>query len=162
MITAFEIAGTFAAHAVWSLSDGETLTPMLAYTTEEDERRMERLVHDELGAAVEHGKQRLTSNDMDANDAVLVYDGRITIDDEKHDALILEMRAYFEPDAAAILAVPYTPKASGQFRVDTPKLLAWENCDDFDLEHAFSSFFDGVAGHEKGAAIWAQSFDDSV
>lgn len=48
MITASELAGFFAAHAIWSVSDGETLIPMLAYTTEGGDRKMERLVGDDL------------------------------------------------------------------------------------------------------------------
>src|SRR5579864_978446 len=91
MITAFELAGFFAAHAVWSVSDGETLVPMLAYTTGDGECRLERLViDDDLARSVAHGKERLLSNEMDANDAVLLYDGRITIGDEKLDAIIIE------------------------------------------------------------------------
>ena len=94
MITASELAGFFAAHAIWCVSDGDTLIPMLAYTTEDGERKMERFAHDELADAVEYGKQKLASNEMDANDAVLLYDGRIPIDDDKLDAIIIEMRAY--------------------------------------------------------------------
>lgn len=80
MITASKLAGFFAAHAIWCVSDGETLTPTLAYTTEADERKMERLVHnDDLEASVAYGKEKLESNEMDATDAVLLYDGRIPI-----------------------------------------------------------------------------------
>ena len=43
MITASELAGFFAAHAIWCVSDGDTLTPMLAYSTAEGERQMVRL-----------------------------------------------------------------------------------------------------------------------
>ena len=43
MITASELAGMFAAHAIWCVSDGDTLIPMLVYTDENDERQMERL-----------------------------------------------------------------------------------------------------------------------
>lgn len=161
MIAASALAGMFAAHAVWCVSDGDTLIPMLAYTTESGERKMERFAHDDLGAAVEHGKQKLASNEMDANDAALIYDGRITLADEKLDALIIEMRAYFSPDSIAVIAIPYTPKDMGQFRVHKPKVLAWDNCDDFDLNHAFESFFAGVAGHEKGSAIWNSCLDES-
>lgn len=161
MIAASELAGMFAAHAVWCVSDGDMLIPMLAYTTENDERKMERLAHDDLGAAVEYGRQKLASNEMDANDAALIYDGRITLDDEKLDALIIEMRAYFSPDSVAMIAIPYTPKDSGQFRVHKPKVMAWDNCDDFDLNHAFESFWNGVAGHEKGAAIWNECLDET-
>jgi hypothetical protein len=161
MITASELAGMFAAHAVWCVSDGDTLIPMLVYTNESGERQMERLAHDDLGAAVEFGRQKLASNQMDANDAALIYDGQITLDGEKLDALIIEMRAYFSPDSIAVFGIPYTPKQTGAFRVHKPKVLAWENCDDFDLNYAFERFFKGVAGHEKGSEIWERCLDES-
>ncbi len=161
MITASELAGFFAAHAVWCVSDGDTLIPMLAYTNEGNERHMDRFAHDDLGVAVECAKQKLATNEMDANDAVLIYDGRITLTDDKLDALILELRSYVSPGSAAVLAVPYTPKGSGQFRVHKPKLLAWDNCDEFDMNQAFESFFHGVSQHEKGSKIWEQCLDES-
>jgi hypothetical protein len=162
MITASKLAGFFAAHAILSVSDGETFTPMLAYTTENDERKMERLVvNNDLAASVAFGKDKLGSNEMDANDAVLVYDGRIPIGNEKVDAIIIEMRAYFSPDSEAVMAVPYTPKQSGRFRVHKPKLLGWKNCDDFDMNTALQSFFEGVDSHEKGAKIWNDCLDES-
>ncbi|TWT98270.1 hypothetical protein [Stieleria varia] len=161
MITASELAGMFAAHAVWCVSDGDTLIPMLVFTDENGGRQMERLAHDDLGAAVEYGRNKLASNDMDANDAALIYDGRITLGEEKLDALIIEMRTYFSPASVAAFAIPYTPKDSGRFRVHKPKVLAWDNCEDFDLDHAFEAFFAGVAGHEKGSAIWNHSLDES-
>ena len=162
MITASKLAGFFAAHAIWCVSDGETLTPILAYTTEDEERKMERLVvNDDLGASVAFGKEKLLSNKMDANDAVLLYDGRIPIGKEKVDAIIIEMRAYFSPGSEAIMAVPYTPKVSGRFRVHKPKLLAWKNCEDFDMNAALESFFEGVDGHEKGSKVWNDCIDES-
>ncbi len=161
MITASELAGLFAAHAIWCVSDGDTLVPMLAYTTEDGERKMERFAHGELAEGVAFGKRKLASNEMDANDAVLVYDGRIPVGGEKLDAIIIEMRAYFSPGSEAVMAVPYAPKASGQFRVHKPKVLAWEQCEDFDLDDAIESFFKGVAGHDKGSVIWNQCLDES-
>lgn len=162
MITALNLAGFFAAHAIWCVSDGETLIPMLAYTTADGERRMERLVtDDDLAASVVCGKERLEANEMDADDAALLYDGRITLGGEKIDAVLIEVRAYFSPGSEAMLAVPYTPKASGQFRVHKPKLLAWKNCEDFEMSVALQSFFEGVAVHEQGSAIWNESLDES-
>jgi hypothetical protein len=162
MITTSELAGFFAAHAIWCVSDGDTLIPILAYTTANDERNMERLmVNDDLAASVAYGKEKLQANEMDANDAVLLYDGRILIGKEKVDAIIIEMRAYFAPDSVAVIAVPYTPKSSGRFRVHKPKLLAWENCEDFDMDAALEAFFEGVAGHEKGAKVWNDALDES-
>ncbi len=76
-------------------------------------------------------------------------------------AIIVEMRAYFSPEWQAVMAVPYTAQATGEFRVHRPKRLSREDCDDFDLEHAMEAFFSGVAGHEKGAAIWDHCLDES-
>lgn len=163
MLTASKLAGFFAAHAIWCVADGETLTPMLAYTTEDDERTMERIVvQDDLEASVAHGKQKLEQNEMDANDAALLYDARIPIGDKKVDAIIIEMRAYFSPDSEAVMAVPYTPKQSGKFRVHRPKLLGWKNCEDFDMNAALQSFFEGVDEHEQGAKIWNDCLDESM
>jgi len=158
MITASKLAGLFAAHAIWNVSDGGTLVPMLAYTTADGERHLERF----LGAPLPWGKDKLDSNEMDANDAVLLYDGRISLGEKKVDAIIIELRAYFAPESEAVIAVPYTPKASGEFRVHKPKLLAWKNCDDFDTNAALQAFFEGIDGHEKGASIWNDCLDESL
>jgi hypothetical protein len=161
MMTASKLGGFFAAHAIWCVSDGSTLIPMLAYTTA-SERKMERLViNEDLESSVAYGKEKLGSNPMDADDAVLLYEGRITIAKEKIDAILIEMRAYFSPDSEVIMAVPYTPNSSGKFRVHKPKLVAWENCDDFDMHAALQSFFEGVSEHEKGAKIWNDCLDES-
>src|SRR5437763_17193620 len=87
MITASELAGFFAAHAVWCLSDAESLTPMLAYTTEDGQRKMERLAGEEVQAVIEYGRRWLADNPMDANDGVLLYDGRIPSAGGKLDAV---------------------------------------------------------------------------
>jgi hypothetical protein len=121
MVTASELAGFFAAHAIWCVSDGDTLIPMLAYTTEAGERNMIRLAGNDLAKSVEAGKQQLEANAMDATDAVLVFDGRIPVGDEKLDAIILELRAYFMPDSEVVIAVPYTPPNGGPFRVHKPR-----------------------------------------
>jgi hypothetical protein len=162
MITAFKLGGFFAAHAIWCVSDSEILVPMLACTTADDTRKMERLVvNNDLDASVAFGREKLESNEMDATDAVLLYDGRIPIDSEKIDAIIIEMRAYFSPSSEATMAVPYTPQSSGRFRVHKPKLLGWKNCGDFDMNAAIQSFFEGVAGHEEGAKVWNDCLDES-
>jgi hypothetical protein len=161
MITVFKLGGFFAAHAIWCVSDSEILVPMLTYTTAHDQRRMERLVGNDLEGCVAYGKKKLESNEMDADDAVLLFDDRIPIGKEKVDAIIIEMRAYFSPGSEAIRAVPYTPKTSGEFRVHKPKLLQWKDCEDFDMNAALQSFFDGVHAHEKGAKIWNDCLDES-
>jgi hypothetical protein len=162
MIAAAELAGLFAAHAVWCVSTVETLTPILAYTTPSGGRQFERLALNELSAAAEFGRRKLESNEMDAVDAALVVDAFITLGSVRMDALVIEMRAYFAPMARATIAVPYTPKKLLQrFRVHRPKVLQWENCDDFDQHEALTAFFRGVSQHQKGAPIWNKALDES-
>jgi hypothetical protein len=134
---------------------------MLVYTTADDQRQMERFVGYDAAAAVATAKRKMESNEMDATDAAVLYDGRIPVAEGKLDAIIIEMRAHFFPQSRAVMAVPYTPKASGKFLVHKPKLLLWENCDDFDIDAMFQAFFEGVASHEKGSAIWNASLDES-
>ena len=163
MITAFNLAGFFAAHAIWCVSDGEGLAPTFAYTDENNEKKMERLVlNGDLAVSVKVGQGKLESNEADANDAVLVYDGRIPIQEHKYDAIIIEIRSYFSPGAKAMMAVPYSPAASGKFRVFKPKLLQWEECEDFEVNIAVQSFFEGVDAHEQGAAVWNTALDQSI
>jgi hypothetical protein len=161
MITASELAGFVAAHAIWCVSDADGLTPMVAFTTEDGQRKLERLVFDDAGAAVEHGRKRLEDDPFSANHGVLAYDGRITVEGGKLDAVILEMRSYGFPWAKAALAVPYTPVSSGRFAVHKPKLVEWERCEDFDMDAAFEAFFRGVDSHEKGSAVWNAALDQS-
>ena len=175
MITAFELAGHFAAHAIWCVSDSEILIPILAYSTADDKKKAERLVGgDDVGASIDFGKKKLEANQMDANDAVLIYDGRIPIDhkegdkegdkkgDKKVDAVIIEIRSYFSPQSEAVMAVPYTPITSGKFRVHQAKLIGWKNCEDFDTTTVLQSFNKGVDSHKKGSKVWDESLDDSI
>lgn len=133
---------------------------MLAYQRG-DQRQMNRLASEDVAQAVEAGKRDLETNPNDADDAVLVYDGRINAQGEKLDAIIVELRAYFSLDSKVSLAVPYTPSSRGAFRVHKPKLLQWEACEDFDMNAVFRAFFQGVAKHEKGSAVWNAVLDES-
>lgn len=83
MLTAFELAGFIAAHAVWCISDADGLVPMVAFQTDDGQRKFERLVFDDVGEAVEHGRKQLESDPFNANDGVLAYDGRIATPEGK-------------------------------------------------------------------------------
>jgi hypothetical protein len=161
MITASELAGFIAAHAIWCVSDADGLIPMVAFTTEDGQRKLERLVFEDAATAVEHGRRRLEEDPFSANDGVLAYDGRIALESGKLDAILVEMRSYGFPWAKATITVPYTPRSSGRFRVHKPKLVEWHECEDFDLDAAFEAFFQGVAAHKPGAKVWDEAFDES-
>jgi hypothetical protein len=161
MLKAAKFGGYFAAHAIWCVGDGETLIPMLAYA-DENSRKMERLETDDIADSVRIGKDRLASNEMGANVAALLYDARIPVGDEKLDAIVVEFRAYSAPKAALTVALPYTPSTDTTiFKVHKPKILQWENCDDFDLTTLMEEFFKGSTEHEKGSELWNLHLDES-
>lgn len=161
MITTSELAGFVAAHAVWSLSESDGFAPFVAHTTEGGERQLTRFEFDDPSTALAAGREQLASNPMSADDAVLVYDARIDTADGKIDAVVVEMRCYAFPDATAAIAVPYTPRASGAFRVHQPTLARWDGCDEFDIDTAFQAFFHGIESHEQGAKVWNDALDES-
>lgn len=161
MILASRLGGFYAAHAMWTLSDGGVLYPILAYTDMDNQKKMMRIITDDVGSGVSAGEEKLASNEMDANDAVLLYDGRITISGEKMDALLVEMRCFAWPDSEALMAIPYTPFSTGTFRIHRPKLIKWQECEDFDLDAFLEAFWEGVDQHEQGPPLWEKYLDDS-
>ena len=162
MRDAAELAGFFSAHAVWSLSDGETLVPIYGYAQPESGRAMERLDLPRLEQSVEFGKARLAENPHKAKAAVLIYDGRITLEGRKVDSLIVEFRTFAE-EGAAVLAIPYTPKKMfKRFAVHRPKLLEISPKHEGEMSGILEAFFKGVEDHKKGAAVWDKHLDESM
>lgn len=159
MIVAAEIAGYLAAHAIWNVSDGPGSMPMLAYSMADGSKQMVGLAHDDLDAAIQRGKDQLATNEMDALDAVLAYDGTITVKGESCDAVVLELRTYSSPDAVLVLGVPYTPSTPGPFAVHNPKLLIKEHLEDFDTEAFFESFLNGAESHADGWKVWMEAVE---
>ena len=43
-----------------------------------------------------------------------------------------------------------------------PKLLVWKDCEDFDMNAALQTFFDGVGSHEEGNKVWTAALDESI
>ena len=163
MLEAASLAGFFVAHAVWSVSDGETLIPIYGYLGVKNEKVMERLLHECLEEGVAEGQEKLNSNPYNTNAAVLVYDGRITLTSEKMDALIIEFRSYAKSSGFVRLALPYTASnATTTFAVHTPKVIGMSEHIQKDSQTLFDKFFEGVDQHEKGASIWNQHFDESI
>jgi hypothetical protein len=161
MLAAFKLAGYFAAHAIWSVSEEESFVPMFAYEGESG-KGFQRLVYEDFHDAVLLGRKKLESNELDANDAALLFDGRISIEDKKLDAVIIEIRTYFSFWSQATVAIPYTRIATGQFKVHSPELLLWNQCEDFDPDMCLQFFFDGVEEHEEGQAVWSKCFSRTI
>jgi hypothetical protein len=160
VIAAVELAGYFTAHAVWCVSEGATLVPILAFETGEGSRQMHRLFDEDLEQAVARGRGWLKENPESASRAALIYDGYIHLPDGKTDALMVEVRE-LASGRSVTLAVPYRHAESPKgFAVHRPKFLGFEG-EQPDFDEVAEAFFRGVDQHEQGAAVWNSHLDES-
>ena len=156
-----EMAGFFVAHAVWCVSDADTLTPIMAYRFADGSKQMVRIADEQLEDAVRRGKDWLEHNPEAAAHAVLVFDGLITLADGKTDALIVNATDYGPPRLGFTMAIPYRPSDNpAGFAVYRPKFLDFEGSEP-SWEALGEAFFRGVDQHEKGSAVWNASLDQS-
>jgi hypothetical protein len=156
-----QLAGFSAAHAVWCVSDGETLIPFIAYESDDGSRQIIRIAHELLQEGVAHGKDWLANNPESAMRAVLVYDGFVTLLEGKTDALIIEGMEFSPSRAGFTMAVPYRLASSPEgFAVHRPKFLGFEGGEP-SFDSLGAAFFQGVDQHEEGSAVWIANLDDS-
>jgi hypothetical protein len=160
MEQACHLAGFFAAHAIWSVSDGETLIPILATETTGGERSMMRLVDEDLAAAVGAGHERQDANPEGHARSVLLHDAYLHLDDHKVDAVIAHLTDH-DTGARLVIGIPYRPAEQG-FAVHRVKFLEADGVDEATVDQLGQAFFVGVEAHEQGAAVWNEHLDESV
>lgn len=154
------LAGYFAAHAVWSVSEGETMIPLLAFEKFNGTREMARLENPDAGEAVKAGHEWLRSNPDAALRAVLIFDGYVTRESgERTDGLIVEARLYGSEPRSFTMTIPYrNAKHEKGLLVYRPSVeqLSDVQTSVADLSRAF---FRGVNQHRQAAPVWARHFN---
>jgi hypothetical protein len=162
MLETARLAGFFAAHGIWNVSDGATLIPMLGYEHESGERGMDRFVS-ELGEAARVGQQRLQENPNGYCRAALVVDAYVHLDAGRIDALIVDAVEYGLRLRSLKMAVPYRPQPSPQgFAVHRPKFIEILGVPKEDYPALVDAFFAGVDSHDQAAAVWNAHHDPSI
>ncbi|GAB3481117.1 hypothetical protein [Amycolatopsis cihanbeyliensis] len=153
MIETAELAGFWAAHGIWCVSEGETLIPMLAYEQPDGERGMDRFLLDDVGESARAAQEVLDTNERDAVRAVLVADAYLNLDTGRTDALIVDAVRYGL--GSIRLAVPYCPRTgSTAFAVYRPAFLEVAGVGEPDYDSLADAFFAGADSHEEAAAVW--------
>jgi hypothetical protein len=156
-----ELAGFFAAHAVWCVADGATLIPLGAHLNGAGERQMSRFAADRLEEGVQKGHEWLASLPADVEDAVLIYDGYVTLGSWRTDALMVEVRSK-APAAELTMALPYRhADDKAGFAVYRPKFMSHTGSGAPDYAALGEAFFRGVDQHEQGAKVWNAHIDES-
>ncbi|MCW4455691.1 hypothetical protein OK348_12935 [Flavobacterium sp. MXW15] len=163
MERAVELAGFFAAHGIWCVSDGEPLVPMLAQESAANGRNMLRFATAQLEDGVAQAQTHLESNPDQSDRAALVYDGYIALPTGRTDALFVIVRSYSSPAATLTMAVPYrNVESPNGFAVHRPKFVEWQGDGIPDYQALGEAFFRGVDSHGEASAVWAEHNDDSV
>ncbi|MBN8613250.1 MAG: hypothetical protein J0L92_21840 [Deltaproteobacteria bacterium] len=158
MIELVHMTGFLAAHAIWSVSSGETLIPMLGRERTGGQRDLVRFATPELGEGVARAKQTLDAPEPGVARSVVVYDGRITLPTGKIDAVICEGRDH-AGGASLVVAVPYRHASSANgFAVHRPKFLEATDASPATLD----AFFVGVDSHSAAAPVWTRHLDQSL
>lgn len=122
---------------------------------------MARLLADQLEDGVAMGREHLAKNPEAAARAVLIYDGYVTLESGRTDALFIEARRYGGETRVFTMCVPYWHAHSpGGFAVYRPKFLSFEGPGP-DFTALGEAFFRGVGLHEEGAAVWNRHLDES-
>jgi hypothetical protein len=155
------LAGFFAAHAVWCVSTGEVLCPMLGACSLAGDRTLTRFESERYEQAVSDGRAILEANPELAQSQVLVFDGFIKLPTGRTDALVVEARCYTPTPRSFTIAVPYRPASSPfGFAVHRPKVLTWNAPDGPEL--VLQSFQEGIDSHEEAAPVWSSHLDQSI
>jgi hypothetical protein len=157
------LAGFFAAHAIWCVSDGGPLIPILATEFDDGQRQSIRFGDEEIAIGAKMAQLWLESNHFNAQRAVSIVDGYVTLPTGRTDALLLEMRDYGEREHSFSMVIPYRPMDHPDgFAVFRPKFAAFLGArGDEDLQAAVAAFFAGVDLHEEGAKVWNAAIDQS-
>jgi hypothetical protein len=155
-----ELAGYFLAHAVWCVSDGETLVPLVGHEGPRG-RELVRFAHERLEDGARAARDWLTSNPKDALRAISVVDGFISPGGIRTDAFISTVVAYKPARGSLEIVVPYRAAAAPEgFAVFPPKFFAPVGLGD-DLTGLGEAFFRGVDAHDQGGKIWAKFLDEA-
>lgn len=147
------LAGFALAHAVWRMSEGESLDAIVIVEKGED-RELIRFAAEELEDGVAAAETFLSENPEQVDRATLIRDGTVTLGGARSDALQLEAVDYVHGSAQILLR--YRPATETEaLAVHTPT-LQFDPRGDGDA--AIEAFFAGMDAHAQGS----EAYDDCL
>ena len=156
------MAGNFAAHAIWSVSDGETLIPIVGLLDSEDKQSMKRMV---MGSAeaLSAGEHQLNNLTSEYKGATFIKDGLVTLETGKTDSLIIDIKFSDDSSKKIQFLIPYRnanhEKGFAVHRLKLSEATGFSQ-DEYDL--ISDSFFDGLESHPEGGKIWNEKYEDQA
>jgi hypothetical protein len=154
----FKLAGFALAHAAWCVRDGETLCTM-ALTETDNDRQLLRFDVDSMPDSLEIGRQHLSEIQTKLQRWVLVYDGYITLNEKRRDALVIQPWSRSHNTVARIVQPYQHKKLFQKFQVlGAPIVIDMDNAILNALDAAAYQFWiqEGVDEHPKAAEFWGK------
>jgi tellurite resistance protein len=153
-----KMAGKVASHAIWSVSSGETLIPIVGYLKTDNSHSMERLAMEPV-QAISLGEQKISALDSDKLGAALVKDGCVTLGAGKTDALIVDVRFAENIEKKIQFIIPYRNANHPQgFAVHRLKLTQLEGISNDVVDSLSNAFFDGFEAYTEGGSLREEKY----
>ena len=162
MENVMKMAGYSAAHAIWSVSSGEILIPIVGYLKNDDSREMERLV---MGSAqaMAAGEKKLAALAPDTQGAVFIKDGMVNLETGKTDVLIIEIKFADASEKRLQLLIPYRNASHADgFAVHRLKLMQPVGIPLETIDPLVDAFVEGLESHDEGGKIWKEQYIDQA
>ena len=160
MESIMKMAGEFTSHAIWSVSSGEVLIPILGYLKSDNTQSMQRLAMGSV-EAISYGEQSISNLDKDTLGAAFIKDGIVTLDTGKTDALIVDITFAEDSNKKVQFILPYrNANHTDGFAVHRLQLSALDGIAKETSESLIDAFFDGIEAHTQGGKIWNENYVD--
>ena len=145
-----QLAGLALAHALWCVSEGQGLAPLI-FAEKDGQRRLIQLGNERLADGVAAGQKLLLDDPEQFDRAVLVYDGTVTLEETPSDALVAELVAYRVARRGRVL-LRYQDLKSEAFLVRPPNFVF--SPPPHDALAATEAFHRGLQSHAQGRAVY--------
>ena len=145
------LTGYALAHGLSVVREGTTLIPTVVIETREG-RAVNRFEAEDLDTAVVLARGNVDSLANAVPRSVLVFDGYVTVDGNRSDALVAECRARGR-DQIAVLAVRYRPPSEDEAFAVTGRLVVLEGMDGGGGPR-FDALLAGIREHPHGEDAW--------
>jgi hypothetical protein len=162
MENVLSMAGKYTSHAIWSVSSGETLIPIVGLLKADGEQSMQRLAMNSV-EAVSTGEGTINNLSSDHKGGAFIQDGLVTLDTGKTDALIIDVKFSDDASKKVKFLVPYrNANHEKGFAVHRLKITEIEGFSTDDYKWVSDAFFDGLQSHPEGGKIWAEQYEDQA
>lgn len=162
-LSTVEMVGYCAAHAVYSVCDGEVLIPIVGILRDDGQTQLTRLV----GGSIETtagGARKLSELGADMLGACFIRDAVMTSATGKTDCLLIDVRFSADREREMQFVLPYRNAGHADgFGVNRPELTnGAEGLDTGTRQAIGQAFFKGMRSHSEGFATWEAHYLDEV